>query len=136
MAAGRFLQGAATGVMLMIMIPMLVLSFPIERRNYALLVLIGGFYGSVIIGTILGTIATSCGHWRWLFFIFGTLSLIGVAVSYFFLHDEHHGAADQEQPLDRAGILYLSSLPQPQRFHSFFCKNGGCHRVMYGLVSG
>lgn len=41
MAAGRFLQGAATGVMLMIMIPMLVLSFPIERRNYALLVLIG-----------------------------------------------------------------------------------------------
>ncbi|PNB41031.1 MFS transporter, partial [Pseudomonas sp. GW456-E7] len=82
----------------------LVLSFPTDRRNYALLVLIGGFYGSVIIGTILGTIATSYGHWRWLFFIFGALSLIGVSVSYFFLHDEHHGSAEHEQPLDSAGI--------------------------------
>ncbi len=105
MAIGRFLQGAATGVMLMIMIPMLVLSFPIERRNYALLVLIGGFYGSVIIGTILGTIATGCGHWRWLFYTFGALSLIGVLVSYFFLHDEHHGSQEQKQPLDNAGII-------------------------------
>lgn len=125
MAAGRFLQGAATGIMLMIMIPMLVLSFPIERRNYALLVLIGGFYGSVIIGTILGTIATSCGHWRWLFFIFGTLSLIGVAVSYFFLHDEHHGAADQEQPLDRAGILLSVFLAAASAVSFIFLQKWG-----------
>ncbi|MED0588677.1 MFS transporter [Bacillus subtilis] len=125
MAAGRFLQGAATGVMLMIMIPMLVLSFPIERRNYALLVLIGGFYGSVIIGTILGTIATSCGHWRWLFFIFGTLSLIGVAVSYFFLHDEHHGASDQEQPLDHAGILLSVFLAAASAVSFIFLQKWG-----------
>lgn len=125
MVAGRFLQGAATGVMLMIMIPMLVLSFPIERRNYALLVLIGGFYGSVIIGTILGTIATSCGHWRWLFFTFGTLSLIGVAVSYFFLHDEHHGAAAQEQPLDRAGILLSVLLAAASAVSFIFLQKWG-----------
>ncbi|MEC2184705.1 MFS transporter [Bacillus spizizenii] len=125
MAAGRFLQGAATGVMLMIMIPMLVLSFPIDRRNYALLVLIGGFYGSVIIGTILGTIATSYGHWRWLFYIFGALSLIGVAVSYFFLHDEHHGSAEQEQPLDRAGIILSVCLAAASAVTFIFLQKWG-----------
>ncbi|WP_146738164.1 MFS transporter, partial [Bacillus tropicus] len=78
LAAGRFLQGAAAGTMLMIMIPMLVLSFPIERRNYALFVLIGGFYGSVIMGTVLGTAAASAGHWHWLFGIFGLLSFFGL----------------------------------------------------------
>ncbi|MCI3986988.1 MFS transporter [Bacillus vallismortis] len=125
MAAGRFLQGAATGVMLMIMIPMLVLSFPIDRRNYALLVLIGGFYGSVITGTILGTIATSFEHWRWLFYIFGALSLIGVAVSYFFLHDEHHGSAEQEQPVDGAGIILSVGLAAASAITFIFLQKWG-----------
>ncbi len=57
-------------------------------------------------------------------FIFGALSLIGVAMSYFFLHDEHHGAAEQEQPLDGAGILYLFALLRPQRLLSFSAKMG------------
>ncbi|MGQ8923045.1 MFS transporter [Bacillus halotolerans] len=126
MAAGRFLQGAATGVMLMIMIPMLVLSFPIDRRNYALLVLIGGFYGSVIIGSILGTIALSYGHWRWLFFTFGTLSLVGVAVSYFFLYDEHHGGSEKEQSsLDRAGIILSVCVAAASAFTFIFLQKWG-----------
>lgn len=43
MTISRFLQGMATGVMLMIMIPTLVLSFPIDKRNLALAVLLLGF---------------------------------------------------------------------------------------------
>ncbi|MCY9160955.1 MFS transporter [Bacillus atrophaeus] len=111
LAAGRFLQGAATGVMLMIMIPMLVLSFPLDRRNYALLVLIGGFYGSVITGTILGTIALNYGHWRWLFYTFGILSLIGMIVSYFFLQDEQHASTEKEKSsFDITGAVLTGCL--------------------------
>ncbi|MED1121268.1 MFS transporter [Bacillus atrophaeus] len=111
LAAGRFLQGAATGVMLMIMIPMLVLSFPLDRRNYTLLVLIGGFYGSVITGTILGTIALNYGHWRWLFYTFGILSLIGMIVSYFFLQDEQHASTEKEKSsFDITGAVLTGCL--------------------------
>ncbi|MEC3653924.1 MFS transporter [Bacillus siamensis] len=104
LAAGRLLQGAAAGTMLMIMIPMLVLSFPIERRNYALFVLIGGFYGAVIMGTVLGTAAASAGHWHWLFIIFGLLSLFGLIFSYMWLRDDAHKNAEKS-PFDGIGFL-------------------------------
>ncbi|MBO3790454.1 MFS transporter [Bacillus velezensis] len=104
LAAGRFLQGAAAGTMLMIMIPMLVLSFPIERRNYALFVLIGGFYGSVIMGTVLGTAAASAGHWHWLFGIFGLLSFFGLIFSYMWLRDDAHKNTEKS-PFDGIGFL-------------------------------
>ena len=53
MGIGRFFQGTGTGLALMMMIPMLVLSFPIQKRNLALLILIGGFYGSSVVGKVL-----------------------------------------------------------------------------------
>lgn len=80
--------------MLMIMILMFVLLFLIDCRNYVLLVLIGGFYGFVIIGMILGMIVISYGYWRWLFYFFGVLLLIGVVVSYFFFYDEYYGLVE------------------------------------------
>ncbi|MED3886839.1 MFS transporter [Priestia aryabhattai] len=108
MGIGRFLQGTGTGLALMMMIPMLVLSFPICKRNLALLILIGGFYGSSVVGIFLGVLVNSYGHWRWLFYIAAVLSLLGIGFSYKFLTNDH---AKQQQkhhePFDIIGAALM-----------------------------
>lgn len=44
---------------------------------------------------------------------------------YFFLHDEHHGASDQEQPLDRAGILLSVFLAAASAVSFIFLQKWG-----------
>jgi predicted MFS family arabinose efflux permease len=90
MSLGRFLQGIATGVMLMIMIPMLVLSFPIEKRNLALFVLLSGFFGSAIIGLLLGNMAIIYHHWRWIFYLVNAIASVGFIMNHIFLRNEYH----------------------------------------------
>ncbi|MGO4272843.1 MFS transporter, partial [Paenibacillus sp. TAF58] len=90
MSVGRFLQGIGMGVMLMIMVPMLLLSFPIEKRNLSLSVLIGGFFGSVIAGLLIGNVAIIYHHWRWIFYLGSGLALAGFIMNHIFLRNEHH----------------------------------------------
>lgn len=74
---GRFLQAMSSGTLLMVMIPALMMSFPAERRNRVLVVLVGGLFGSVAIGPFLGSVAILFDSWRWLFVSVGFLSLVG-----------------------------------------------------------
>lgn len=111
MSLGRFLQGIGTGVMLMIMIPMLVLSFPIEKRNLALSVLLGGFFGSAIIGLLLGNMAIIFHHWRWIFYFGSALAFIGFILNRIFMRDEHHKES-KHLNWDKIGIslILISSV--------------------------
>ncbi|MZQ80964.1 MFS transporter [Paenibacillus sp. 5J-6] len=95
MSVGRFLQGVGMGVMLMIMVPMLLLSFPIEKRNLSLSVLIGGFFGSVIAGLLIGNIAIIYHYWRWIFYLGSALALAGLMMNQIFLRNEHHTESKQ-----------------------------------------
>lgn len=90
MSVGRFLQGISMGVMFMIMVPMLLLSFPIEKRNLSLSVLIGGFFGSVIAGLLIGNIAVFHQDWRWIFYLGSALAFAGFMLNHIFLRNEHH----------------------------------------------
>ncbi|WP_393960269.1 MFS transporter [Priestia megaterium] len=108
MGIGRFLQGIGTGLTLMMMIPMLVLSFPIHKRNFALLILIGGFYGSSVTGIFLGMLVNSYGHWRWLFYIAIVLSLLGICLSYKFLTNDHSKQQQKDHlPFDIIGLTLM-----------------------------
>lgn len=107
MGIGRFLQGTGTGLALMMMIPMLVLSFPIQKRNLALLILIGGFYGSSVVGIFLGMLVNSYGHWRGLFYIAAVLSLLGICFSYKFLTNDHAKQHKHYEPFDIIGVALM-----------------------------
>ncbi len=108
MSIGRFLQGAATGVMLMIMLPMLVLSFPIDKRNYSLLILIGGFFGSAVLGMFLGATAFHLNQWRWNFYLAGTIGAAALILCHFILKDEHPPHPWTRISLDRPGLALLA----------------------------
>jgi MFS family permease len=105
---GRFLQGAATGVILMIMLPMLVLSFPIDKRNYSLLTLIGGFFGFAVMGMFLGVTAVHLNQWRWVFYLSGALAAIALIFCHFNLKDEHPPHPEIKISQDRAGLVLLA----------------------------
>ncbi|MFP7732338.1 MFS transporter [Priestia aryabhattai] len=108
MGIGRFLQGTGTGLALMMMVPMLVLSFPIYKRNFALFILIGGFYGSSVTGIFLGMLVNSYGHWRWLFYIAIILSLLGICLSYKFLTNDHSKQQQKDHlPFDIIGLTLM-----------------------------
>jgi MFS family permease len=108
MGIGRFFQGTGTGLALMMMIPMLVLSFPIQKRNLALLILIGGFYGSSVVGIFLGMLVNSYGHWRGLFYIAAVLSLMGICFSYKFLTNDHAKQQHKHhEPFDIIGVALM-----------------------------
>ncbi|WP_336881283.1 MFS transporter [Priestia koreensis] len=108
MGIGRVLQGVGTGLTLMMMIPMLVLSFPIHKRNLALLVLIGGFYGSGVTGVFLGMLVNSYGHWKWLFYLALILSLLGIGFSYKFLSNDHAKPHEKNPlPFDIVGLTFM-----------------------------
>lgn len=46
-------------------------------------------------------------------------------MSYFFLHDEHHGSAEQEQSLDRAGIILSVCLAAASAVTFIFLQKWG-----------
>ncbi|UOY87672.1 MFS transporter [Bacillus glycinifermentans] len=103
MTIGRMLQGIGTGTVLMMMIPMLVLSFPISIRNFALFVLVGGLFGFAILGTFFGAISSVSGHWRWLCYAAGACSFSGIVLSRIFLQNEH--SAENRHPFDVIGFI-------------------------------
>lgn len=138
MSLGRFLQGIGTGVMLMIMVPMLLLSFPIEKRNLALSVLIGGFFGSAITGLLIGNMAIIYHHWRWIFYLGSALALAGFIMNHIFLRNEHH-TESKHLNWDIIGISLIlicsvSSLATLNHLEQWFGSPGNLWVVIGGAL--
>ncbi|RAS83717.1 MFS transporter [Priestia endophytica] len=104
--AGRVLQGMGAGMALMMMLPMLVLSFPISRRNLALLILIGGFYGSSMIGVCFGTLVSHTGHWKEIFYVAVACSILAILLGYTLLSNEGTRHAKEKAHFDWMGFVW------------------------------
>lgn len=84
---GRIIQAAGAGITMPLMMTILILIFPIERRGTAM-----GMVGLVIafapaIGPALSGYLLQYFHWRALFFIILPLVLIDIVFAYFVLRD-------------------------------------------------
>jgi len=76
--AGRILQGATTGLMLVIALPPLITRFPARRMPTSAVAVNLGLFGAVSVGPLLGGVAATPDGWRWLFAGVGVLGVVGV----------------------------------------------------------
>jgi predicted MFS family arabinose efflux permease len=103
MSIGRSLQGVGAGLVLMMMIPMLVLAFPLNKRDLALIVLTGGVFGSGILGSFLGALANIYGEWKWLFYLAAALSVLGMLLGCLILTNDR---SDEHFSIDFSGFIF------------------------------
>ncbi|MFB5190336.1 MFS transporter [Alicyclobacillus fastidiosus] len=75
LGVSRAIEGALTGTQLMVLIPLLFISYPAERRNRVLGLVLATLFGSVSLGAILGSISQEQDAWRWLFYLCALCSL-------------------------------------------------------------
>lgn len=106
MIAGRFLQGAAGGVMLICQVAVLTSQFsdPSERvRAFAAWGVIFGI--GLGFGPIIGSAIVALASWQWVFLVHGPLALLTLALA-------QYGAVESRDPdaerLDLGGMLTLS----------------------------
>lgn len=106
MIAGRFLQGAAGGVMLICQVAVLTSQFsdPAERvRAFAAWGVVFGI--GLGFGPIIGSAIVALASWQWVFLIHGPLALLTLALA-------QYGAVESRDPdaerLDIGGMLTLS----------------------------
>ncbi|HET7307862.1 MAG TPA: MFS transporter [Gammaproteobacteria bacterium] len=102
-AAGRILQGLATGFLLVFAVPPLVTRFPAERLPLSAAAINIAFFGAVTAGPLIGAVVAP--HlWRWLFAALGGLGFTGLVVSAFAFPLQ--GAHNPDQPPDWPAFLY------------------------------
>lgn len=106
MIAGRFLQGAAGGFMLICQVAVLTSQFsdPAERvRAFAAWGVIFGI--GLGFGPIIGSAIVALASWQWVFLVHGPLALLTLALA-------QYGAVESRDPdavkLDLGGMLSLS----------------------------
>ncbi|WP_152225886.1 MFS transporter [Pseudomonas sp. SCB32] len=106
MIAGRFLQGAAGGVMLICQVAVLSSQFsdPAERvRAFAAWGVIFGI--GLGFGPIIGSAIVALASWQWVFLVHGPIALLTLALA-------QYGAVESRDPdavkLDLGGMLSLS----------------------------
>lgn len=106
MIAGRFLQGAAGGVMLICQVAVLTSQFsdPAERvRAFAAWGVVFGI--GLGFGPIVGSAIVALASWQWVFLVHGPLALLTLALA-------QYGAVESRDPeaerLDIGGMLTLS----------------------------
>ncbi|WP_193452069.1 MFS transporter [Pseudomonas nitroreducens] len=106
MIAGRFLQGAAGGVMLICQVAVLTSQFsdPAERvRAFAAWGVVFGI--GLGFGPIIGSAIVALASWQWVFLVHGPLALLTLALA-------QYGALESRDPqaerLDIGGMLTLS----------------------------
>jgi hypothetical protein len=80
LAFSRSIEGALTGTQLMVLVPLLFIEYPAERRNRVLGILLSILFGSVSIGAILGSLSQEYDSWRWLFIACALSAIIAVIV--------------------------------------------------------
>jgi MFS family permease len=78
---GRIVQGAATGLLLVIALPPLLTRFPASRMPTNSTVVNLGLFGAVAVGPLLGGVAASAAGWRILFAAAAGLGLVGLVVA-------------------------------------------------------
>lgn len=78
-AAGRILQGTATGLLLVIALPPLTTQFPSRRLPTTVAAVNIGFFGAVTLGPVVGGPVAALGLWRWLFTVVAMAGVVGLA---------------------------------------------------------
>jgi MFS family permease len=123
--SGRIIQGAATGLMLVIALPPLITRFPATRMGVTAGVVNLGLFGAVTAGPLLGGIAATATGWRWLYAAVAGLGLVGIAVAALCL--ERYPPFDPDREADVPGFgLALAATVLP-----FF---GVAHLVSVGFA--
>jgi MFS transporter, DHA2 family, lincomycin resistance protein len=80
LAFSRSIEGALTGTQLMVLIPLLFIEYPAERRNQVLGILLSVLFGSVSLGAIFGSISQEYDAWRWLFLTCALSAILAIIV--------------------------------------------------------
>jgi MFS family permease len=105
---GRLIQGLSAGALFLTILPVGLISFPNQVRNWFLFLAIGGLFGASSVGAFLGSLSLSMDAWRWLFMLCCLPSLlclwVGAAVLPRNEPKEHH-----HPPFDRWGALILAA---------------------------
>jgi MFS family permease len=123
--SGRIIQGAATGLMLVIALPPLITRFPAERLGVTATVVNLGLFGAVTGGPLIGGVAATATGWRSLYAAVAGLGLVGIAVAALCL--ERYPPFDPDREADVPGFgLALAATVLP-----FF---GVAHLVSVGFA--
>lgn len=79
LAAGRILQGIATGMLLVSALPPIIRGFPVEKLGITAGITDLGLFGAVTAGPVIGGYVAATDTWRWFFAATGVLlSLIHI----------------------------------------------------------
>lgn len=79
--AGRVIQGAATGFMLVAALPPLVTRFGVGRLPATVAIVNVGLFGATTLGPVIGGPVAEAGSWRLLYAIVGALGLAGLLIA-------------------------------------------------------
>jgi DHA2 family lincomycin resistance protein-like MFS transporter len=77
--AGRFIQGAGAGMLLMALIPTAFRAISPKRRPWVIAILLGGLFGSFALGPVLGGLGVADSAWRGVFWLAAGLSALALA---------------------------------------------------------
>ncbi|HET7387535.1 MAG TPA: MFS transporter [Nocardioidaceae bacterium] len=110
--AGRVLEGAATGFMLISALPPLVTRFGVDRLPGTVVIVNIGLFGASAVGPLIGGVAAQTGAWRAMLGIAAALGAIGFAVAA--VGYVHLVPPDPERRFDRPALgLALASTVLP-----------------------
>ncbi len=101
-AAGRVVQGFATGQLLVTALPPVIQRFPASKLPITVIAINIGFFGAVCIGPLLGGWVAAGHHWRWFYGALGAIGLINLALATLTLPDQPPFNPDMR--FDRLGI--------------------------------
>ncbi|GMA62345.1 MFS transporter [Alicyclobacillus fastidiosus] len=111
----RAIEGALTGTQLMVLIPLLFMSYPAERRNRVLGLVLATLFGSVSLGAVLGSISQEQDAWRWLFYVCAICSLVALLAQrgiprHMFAAPSEPSKETPKHRFDTLGVLLLFML--------------------------
>lgn len=106
--AGRIVQAAGAGVLMPMVMTVMLLTFPVERRGMAM-----GWFGVIIafapaIGPTVAGIVIDNASWHFMFFAVAALAIIDTVLAIVFLHKVKEGNREVP-PLDKPSVV-LSTL--------------------------
>lgn len=111
-AAGRILEGFATGLLLVAALPPLVTKFPAAKLPVTVAVVDVGLFGAVTAGPLVGGLTQSYSAWRALFIGIAVLGALGFTAGFFSV--DHQGALNPDHRLDKSALVLAAlatSLP-------------------------
>jgi MFS family permease len=108
--SGRIIQGAATGLMLVIALPPLITRFPAARMGSTAGVVNLGLFGAVTAGPLLGGVAATANGWRWLYAGVAALGLVGIGVASLCLERYPPFDPDREADVPAFGLALAATV--------------------------